>query len=265
MHYIESEHLPSECFVLTGDNGNFKGHFHENLELIYIKDGNRLITVGGRQFVLSKGDLAFVYPCVLHEYKELDGGSCAWVGINPAFLEDFCSRLFCEAPACPIIKKDEQSEKLCTLLNVLFSEKCDNAVFIKGAVTAALALCEPLLKLVPRSRDTEINTADVLRYVIINRCSAEMTAESAAKHFGLGERRFCDWFRGSFSVGFRKFLNRLRLNDAELLLENSNMTVTEICFKSGFENIRTFNRAFLSEYGCSPLEFRKNVRNNGAN
>lgn len=80
MHYIESEHLPSECFVLTGDNGNFKEHFHENLELIYIKDGNRLITVGGRQFLLSKGDLAFVYPCVLHEYKELDGGSCAWVG-----------------------------------------------------------------------------------------------------------------------------------------------------------------------------------------
>ena len=42
------------------------------------------------------------------------------------------------------------------------------------------------------------------------------------------------------------------------LLQSTNMTVTDICYTSGFESIAHFSRLFKSQFGNSPSEFRGN-------
>jgi AraC-like DNA-binding protein len=55
-----------------------------------------------------------------------------------------------------------------------------------------------------------------------------------------------------------EFINDLRLNYIANMLQNSNHTVTEIIFDSGFNNISWAARLFKEKYGESMRQYRKN-------
>ena len=52
------------------------------------------------------------------------------------------------------------------------------------------------------------------------------------------------------------FINNLRIEHARGLLSRGGR-ITDVAYASGFSSIRTFNRVFSEEYGCSPSEYRK--------
>ena len=55
------------------------------------------------------------------------------------------------------------------------------------------------------------------------------------------------------------YINDMRLEYArELMLERPDAPVKAISADAGFSNIRTFYRLFLSKYGTTPTNYRKN-------
>ncbi|SDP85027.1 helix-turn-helix domain-containing protein [Phyllobacterium sp. OV277] len=69
----------------------------------------------------------------------------------------------------------------------------------------------------------------------------------------------------AFSMAFRRhtgmtpvhYVNRLRINLAcQLLTSEEHMTVTDICYEVGFNNLSNFNRQFLTLKGMPPSRFR---------
>jgi AraC-like DNA-binding protein len=54
-----------------------------------------------------------------------------------------------------------------------------------------------------------------------------------------------------------RWLTEKRLQHAKMLLNTSNLAVSEIAFNSGFENVSHFSRIFKEKHGCSPLQFKK--------
>ena len=70
---------------------------------------------------------------------------------------------------------------------------------------------------------------------------------------------FCRFFKRITRMTFTDFLNQYRINQAKnLLLQNK--TVTEACYKSGFDNLSYFNKTFKKLAGENPSEFRKGHR-----
>ena len=59
-----------------------------------------------------------------------------------------------------------------------------------------------------------------------------------------------------FHCNFNKYVNGVRLNYAVAALENTQDTITNICFECGFESQRTFNRVFKERYKISPSDYR---------
>jgi len=57
-------------------------------------------------------------------------------------------------------------------------------------------------------------------------------------------------------VTVSEFINDLRLNYVANMLSNSNHTITEIIFESGFNNISWANELFKKKYGSSMRQFR---------
>ena len=53
------------------------------------------------------------------------------------------------------------------------------------------------------------------------------------------------------------YTNEFRVEEAKRLLGETDMTVTRISINSGFDNLRTFNRAFKKFTGISPIEYRE--------
>ncbi len=52
----------------------------------------------------------------------------------------------------------------------------------------------------------------------------------------------------------------IRLGFASRLLVDSTMSIAEICYECGFNNLSNFNRIFKKKKSCSPKEFRENYR-----
>ena len=51
------------------------------------------------------------------------------------------------------------------------------------------------------------------------------------------------------------------MNEAEKLIVNSKIPITEIIFSVGYENTNFFYKMFSLKYGCTPKEYRKNNLN----
>ncbi len=51
------------------------------------------------------------------------------------------------------------------------------------------------------------------------------------------------------------YLMRYRLNRAADLLYTTSLSVTDVCFQTGFQNISYFIRAFKKQYGCTPGQY----------
>ena len=67
---------------------------------------------------------------------------------------------------------------------------------------------------------------------------------------------FCRYFKRVSGKTFTAFVNEFRVNRACKLLSESAMTISEVCFESGFNNTSHFNRLFKSITGKTPLAYR---------
>ncbi len=71
---------------------------------------------------------------------------------------------------------------------------------------------------------------------------------------------FSRFFKLRTGRGLSDYIIDIRLGNATRLLLDTMMTVSEICYESGFNNLSNFNRIFKKKKGCSPKEFRENYR-----
>ncbi|SEA94234.1 AraC family transcriptional regulator [Paraburkholderia sartisoli] len=75
---------------------------------------------------------------------------------------------------------------------------------------------------------------------------------------------FTRFFKRHTGCTFIQYQNRLRLNQACELLMCSDLSVTDICYRVGFNNVSNFNRQFLAQKGIPPSRFRALHRLNDA-
>lgn len=58
-------------------------------------------------------------------------------------------------------------------------------------------------------------------------------------------------------MGFQDYLTMLRINRAKELLRSTNLSISEVCYQVGYQDIRTFNRVFKRVAALRPGEFKK--------
>lgn len=78
-----------------------------------------------------------------------------------------------------------------------------------------------------------------------------------AESVGLSKCFLSRNFKKITNCGFCDYLNQKRVSNAIELLQNSDMSITEIALLSGFQSISSFNRIFKEITGYSPRAFRK--------
>lgn len=66
-------------------------------------------------------------------------------------------------------------------------------------------------------------------------------------------------FAKTFHCNFNTYVNGVRLNYVAALLQDTNESITKLCFDCGFESQRTFNRVFKERYKITPREYRNRI------
>lgn len=86
--------------------------------------------------------------------------------------------------------------------------------------------------------------------------TSELHESELATLSGLSTSAFSRKFRKHTGINFVQYINRLRIDFACQLLMQGKMSVTEICYEIGFNNVSNFNRQFLICKAISPSKFR---------
>ena len=77
-----------------------------------------------------------------------------------------------------------------------------------------------------------------------------------AKMLHLSIGRFSHIFKECIGVSPYAYIINLRMKMAAELLALSNLPISEVAYKAGFDNPLYFSRMFKKQYGVSPSDFR---------
>ena len=83
-----------------------------------------------------------------------------------------------------------------------------------------------------------------------------LTLEEVAEYSGFSKYYFSRLFKDYSGYNFYDYLVMRRIKEAELLLTQPMVSITEAALQSGFLSISTFNRSFKKIKGCTPGEYK---------
>ncbi|WP_316837935.1 AraC family transcriptional regulator [Pedobacter nutrimenti] len=94
---------------------------------------------------------------------------------------------------------------------------------------------------------------------IMNNFAEEITLKNASMLANMTISAFCKYFKAQTQKTFTQFVNEVRIGYACKLLCNDSLSISQVCFQSGFNNLTNFNRNFKHYTKVSPSDFKKNL------
>ena len=74
---------------------------------------------------------------------------------------------------------------------------------------------------------------------------------------GMNEQYFCRFFKKAIGRSPIEYVNEYRIKKARHYLEETDLTVMEICLECGYNNLGNFLREFRRYTDTTPLQYRK--------
>lgn len=97
---------------------------------------------------------------------------------------------------------------------------------------------------------------DILQFTF-RESHRKLYLDEVADIANLSVEAFCRYFKLHTQKTYTTFLNEVRVSNACRLLINRDLTMQDICYQAGFNNLSNFNRIFKSVIGVPPSKYVK--------
>lgn len=238
-------------------------HIHEIVEIAQLLRGQCAMQIGDKRYELRPGDIAFIFPIMPHSYESFSPDSEGFAAFFPAdTIAEFSTVFQTLLPEEPVLRREQVPEEVHRVVRRLL-ESSDESHAPSRLALLHLLLADTLH--IMRYHETgtcnERNLANrVMRYVYDHACE-NITLNSTARELGISVSHLSHLFSQQFKVNFRRFVNAIRIDRAQMLMRDPLMTLTDICYACGYGNIRTFRRAVVSQTGMLPSACLRKTRN----
>lgn len=250
-------------------------HFHPEYELNYLynaEGAERL--VGDSVEHIGPQELCLVGPNLYHAWKV---GNCAPDTDKREVTLQFLANLFPEELMCKDVYKDIAAMLKRSESGLLFSPQ--TAVAAEPMLTAVSRARGidmyiefiKLLQFLATSPDQRIlasntfqaansattdNRIERVHDYIVSHYKEKITLSDAADILNMSPVSVTRLIKQRTGKSFIDFLNEIRIGFAARQIVDSDLSISEICFSNGFNNISNFNRTFRKKQGLTPTEFR---------
>ena len=85
----------------------------------------------------------------------------------------------------------------------------------------------------------------------------DVNLSSLASQVNMAEGSLCRFFKMNMGLTIFEYLNKIKVEFACNLLMDGDLSITEVCFDSGFNNLSHFNKQFKKTTGATPSEYRR--------
>lgn len=96
----------------------------------------------------------------------------------------------------------------------------------------------------------------LLQYMGANYPNPDLKVSDVATELRISEDSVSETLKSKVGVSFRQHLNNIRLEEAKRLLKETDLQISEIAYRVGYNNIQHFNRVFKENIGTAPGTWR---------
>ena len=262
MVVFESRHAPG----FFGEMTDSYAKFH------LLIAGRALWESEGRKYPVSSDTLFHIAPRVPHRQRDLPGQPVTLYAIHyrPELLRPELTRELAVSGMLPINLHGagaEQARQIRALVQEMMFEQEARRFGWEALLVARLTDLAVLSVRWSRGSEFHIDRTDesaarVASYAarLKTEFYTAVSLDDAARSVGLGRRRFTELFREVTGDSWRRYVHRLRMDYASMLLVSTERSVTAIAFECGFEELSHFHHSFKSAYGKTPLAYRTQYR-----
>lgn len=243
----------TKLYLRREDNINYPTHIHDEIELAYVIRGGGKAFCDGTQYTLSAGSIFISYPGQIHGFSECVPGEYILLIINPARLLHLEHSFRNQIPSTALTASTQEIVQ--PLLDALKELNAHgDSYIIDGYLTAFLGKLHRSM-VFQRSADMNKTISQILHYCSQN-YREPITIPDLCQALHVSQSHISHIFSQRLKISFPDYMNALRLNRAILLLHDPKLSITQVVERAGFPTIRTFNRVFRKQFGCSPTEYR---------
>lgn len=257
-------------------------HFHNDYEMVFMVKSTGKRIVGDSIENFTDGDLVIMGPNLPHvwynereyyEHPDDNEVEAFVIYFRPNLLDDIVVNVHSSTSIVEFLQDVKRGIKI-------DATACDYIakLIIDVYELTGLKRTIKLLQIIDSLADTKsytclsslgynhtFNQRDVERidkvyqYVMAN-FNQSISLNEAAAIASMTPSSFCKYFKARTLKTFTNFVNEVRIGYARKLLFNDALSISQICFESGFNNLANFNRNFKCYTQCSPREFRESLK-----
>lgn len=248
-------------------------HWHDDIELIAILDGQMNYNVNGEIITLQKGEGIFVNARQIHFGFSISKTECDFICILlhpmllcavPAYEHDFVLPVI-RSNSVPFVFLDPKIHWQETILEqIYYMEQNKGQKTTPLKVQSAFFVIWSLLyeniqpeNHIATTKNNDLTAARNMVGFIQKNYTRKISLKEIALAGAVGQSKCCKLFAKYFGQTPNTYLNQYRLNKSLEILKNSDMSVTEIALSVGFSGASYYTEIFRKYFGKSPTEFRK--------
>jgi AraC-like DNA-binding protein len=95
---------------------------------------------------------------------------------------------------------------------------------------------------------------------LMNNYREDVDLKRLAALVNMAEGSLCRFFKMNIGMTVFEYLNKIKIEFACKLLMDHELSIMEVCFDSGFNNLSHFNKQFKKNTGVPPSEYRKRFK-----
>jgi AraC-like DNA-binding protein len=262
------------CRRRTDPRFGFYWHVHPEIELTLIVRSRGRRFVGDSIEPYEDGDLVLLGPNLPHTWDSDPRRKGPHDAVFCQFSESFLGPEFLRAPemagARRLLARSAQGLRFTGRTQKAVVRRMDGMERLQGLSRLAALLdvlhllaasreVRPLSsrKFATSARQGDVDRIDRVCRLLNDRCTGKISLAEAAAAAHLSIPAFSRFFRRRTGRTLVAYLNELRTGLACRELIETDRSISDIAFDSGFNNLSNFNRKFLELKRMSPREFRR--------
>ncbi len=257
-------------------NNNTVWHYHPEIELVYVHGGSGKRQIGSHISYYSDGDLILIGSNLPHcGFTDKLTGNESEIVIQMKM--DFLGSDFFQIPEMKNIQALFELAKSGLAFHGSTKLKIGQKIEVmeyQNDFQRLLSILNIINEL-GKSKDykvlnadgfsmeTDIRDNDRINRVfnhVKNHFQEDIPLEEMADMVSMTIPSFCRYFKKIANKTFVQFVNEYRLVHASKLLAEKPLSITEVCYESGFNNFSHFNKSFKAFTGQTPSEYRNQLK-----
>lgn len=237
-------------------SNNYPLHWHDYFEIEFIVSGNGKQLLNGKEYALEPGTLYILTPNDFHAVYPNETITLYNVSFRTTELSFELIAPLTKGGGMCIGCQSTESERFASIFKLLYDAKknVNNDDYFKTILSGLLMLLKYKL---PEHESIQYNAVQSAKLYIQTNFRQNPTLTEIAKAVYLTPNYLCEKFRKETGKTVLNFLTEQKINYAETLLKSTKLSVTDICFSSGFSSLSNFSRAFKLYKNISPVAYRK--------